>query len=318
MGYFPGWLKIFHELPIWTKTVIIGIDIMLTPSTSLPDLRISAKSLALDLLSTMPPQYPVAVSALLRGAAVLGIGENSMRVALARLRARGLVESDERGLYRLSPIAEPVNRIVRSWRSIEQSVASWDGSWLAIEMSDLPRDDRKRSRLRMRALRLLGFEALTPALLIRPDNLKGGIGDVRERLTALGYSPAPMAFELAGLDSERDAHARSLWNVATLEAGYRSSRERLMKSIERLSSLSETEAMAETFLLGGEAVRRIVLDPLLPEPIVDTTARRALVDAMRRYDRIGRDCWKAWAGESVLLEQSPAGAGGIATASGSA
>lgn len=289
---------------------------MPTLSTPLPAFRVSAKSLAIDLLSTMPPRYPVAVGALVRGASVLGIGENSMRVALARLRARGLVESDERGLYRLSGVAQPVNRMVRSWRSIEQSVAKWDGSWLAVEMSGLPRGDRKRSRLRIRALRLLGFEALTPALRIRPDNLEGGVGVVHERLVALGYTPVPIAFKLSDLDSDLDARARSLWDVASLEAGYRASRERLVESIERLPSLSEAEAMAETFRLGGEAVRRIVLDPLLPEPIVDTRARRALVDAMRRYDRFGRDCWKAWAGESVLLERSPVEVGGIAAASG--
>jgi phenylacetic acid degradation operon negative regulatory protein len=91
-----------------------------------------------------------------------------------------------------------------------------------------------------------------------------------------------------------------------------------VQSAERLSSLSDVEAMAETFRLGGEAVRRIVLDPLLPEAIVDARARRALVDAMRRYDRLGRKYWKAWTGESVALERSPAEAGGMAAASGSA
>lgn len=287
-------------------------------TSSLPEFRVSAKSLAIDLLSTMPSHFPVAVGALLRGAAILGIGENSMRVALARLRARGLVESDERGLYRLSSIAEPVNRRVRSWRSIEQGVVQWDGSWTAVEMSGLPRGDRKRSRMGLRALRLLGFEALTPGLQIRPDNLAGGVSEVRERLVALGFAPAPMAFRLTDLDSDLDARARSLWDVATLEAGYRASRERLEESTERLSSLSEVEAMAETFRLGGEAVRRIVLDPLLPESIVDVPARRALVEAMQRYDILGRDCWKGWAGESVVLERSPAEAGGLAAVAGSA
>jgi phenylacetic acid degradation operon negative regulatory protein len=287
-------------------------------TSSLPDFRVSARSLAIDLLSTMPSHFPVAVGALLRGAAILGIGENSMRVALARLRARGLVESDERGLYRLSSIAEPVNRRVRSWRSIEQGVVQWDGSWTAVEMSGLPRGDRKRSRMGLRALRLLGFEALTPGLQIRPDNLAGGVSEVRERLVALGFAPAPMAFRLTDLDSDLDARARSLWDVATLEAGYRASRERLEESTERLSSLSEVEAMAETFRLGGEAVRRIVLDPLLPESIVDVPARRALVEAMQRYDILGRDCWKGWAGESVVLERSPAEAGGLAAVAGSA
>lgn len=72
--------------------------------------------------------------------------------------------------------------------------------------------------------------------------------------------------------------------------------------------------MSESFRLGGEAVRRIVLDPLLPEAIIDTHARHALFDAMRHYDRLGRDCWKAWAGESVELERSPADVGELATA----
>jgi phenylacetic acid degradation operon negative regulatory protein len=280
--------------------------------------RLSAKSVAIDLLSTMPPRYPVAVAALLSAAAALGIGENSMRVALARLRARGLVESDERGLYRLSSAAEPVNREVRSWRSIEQSVSEWDGSWVAVETSDLPRGDRKGSRKRARALQLLGFEALSAALRVRPDNLVGGVPVVRQRLAALGYAPAPVVFKLSALDSETDARARSLWDVSALEAGYAEIRARLAVSAERLSSLSTEEAMAESFRLGGEAVRRIVLDPLLPEPIVDTDARRALVDEMRRYDRIGRECWRAWAGESVEIERSPANVGGLADAAGPA
>jgi phenylacetic acid degradation operon negative regulatory protein len=113
-----------------------------------------------------------------------------------------------------------------------------------------------------------------------------------------------------------DERARSLWDVETLESGYRASREQLEKSAGRLSGMSDVEAMAETFKLGGEAVRRIVLDPLLPEPIIDTRARRALVDAMRHYDALGRNCWKGWSGESVVLERSPAEAGGVAAASG--
>jgi phenylacetic acid degradation operon negative regulatory protein len=294
------------------------LTIMPISPLSTSEFRVSAKSLALDLLSTMPPRYPVAVGALLHGATVLGIGGNSMRVALARLRARGLVESDERGLYRLSSSAEPVNRMVRSWRSVEESVTEWDGSWLAVDMSGLHRGDRKRSRGCDRALRLLGFETLTPAIRIRPDNLAGGVDTIRDRLVTLGFAPAPMAFELTSLADELDAQARSLWNVEVLETGYRASRDRLIASSERLSSLSEVEAMAETFRFGGEAVRRIVLDPLLPEPIVDTGARRALVDAMRDYDRLGRDCWKTWAGGAVRLERSPAEAGGLAAASGSA
>ena len=34
-----------------------------------------------------------------------------------------------------------------------------------------------------------------------------------------------------------------------------------------------------------------MLDPLLPEPLVPRAERRALVEGMQRYDRIGRACW---------------------------
>jgi phenylacetic acid degradation operon negative regulatory protein len=257
----------------------------------------------------MPPRYPVPVGALVRAAVILGVGENSMRVALARLRARGLVRSDERGLYRLGSGAEPVNRHVRSWRSIEDRVGSWDGSWVGLEPAE-----GTASRHFKLALRLLGFRPLTRTLQVRPDNLAGGVEAVRQRLESLGPAPAGLVFRLAELDAATDRRARGLWDTRALETGYRAIRERLRESEERLRTLSEEGAMAESFLLGGEAVRQIALDPLLPAPIVDVDARRALVVAMRRYDRIGRRCWKAWAGEAVELEQSPAAIGGLAGA----
>jgi len=45
-------------------------------------------------------------------------------------------------------------------------------------------------------------------------------------------------------------------------------------------------------MLGGDAIRRVVLDPLLPAPIVDMEARRAMVEITRRYDVAGRALWK--------------------------
>jgi hypothetical protein len=77
-----------------------------------------------------------------------------------------------------------------------------------------------------------------------------------------------------------------------------------------MKGLSREAAMSESFRLGGAALRQIVLDPLLPAPIVDVEARRQLVSAMRHYDRVGRRYWKDWAGEVVELEQSPAAIGG--------
>ena len=118
-------------------------------------------------------------------------------------------------------------------------------------------------------------------------------------------------FRISELDGGCDRRARALWDAGALEIGYESTRARLEASAAGLPALAREAAMTESFLLGGEAVRQIVLDPLLPAPIVDTSKRRALVDAMRRYDGLGRRFWKSWAGESVALEQSPGDVHGL-------
>jgi len=81
--------------------------------------------------------------------------------------------------------------------------------------------------------------------------------------------------------------------------GYRASRRRLEQSAARLSDLPLEAAMTESFRLGGAAIRQIVFDPLLPEPIVPATERRKLVAAMRRYDARGRRVWKSWLGDDT-------------------
>ena len=275
-------------------------------------MSLTAKSLVLDLLSTMPPRYPVRVGTLVEAAGIFGIGENSLRVALARLRARGLVESDERGLYRMGAAARAVNRQVRSWRHVEEEVCDWDGSWVAVH--DGSPGDRGAAKRRATALRLAGFRSLTAPLLVRPNNRVGGIGAARKRLASLGLGEGALVFELSELDEKSDRRARGLWDPAELERGYDATCATLESSAGRLASLPQEAAMAEAFRLGGEAVRQIVLDPLLPAPIVDTDKRHALVEAMRRYDVVGRHYWKGWAGEAVELEQSPGDGSGLAAA----
>ena len=274
----------------------------------------SAKSLILDLLSTLPRRYPVPVGALVRAGAIFDLGENSLRVALARLRSRGLVESDERGLYRLGATAHAVNRQVRRWRTVEDAVCAWDGSWVAVERGEPARGDRGATQRRARALRLLGFRAWAGRLELRPNNLLGGIEAVRNRLDTLGVGSPTLVFRLSELDTAAERTARSLWHVHVLEAGYEATCARLETSATRLPALSHDAAMAESFRLGGEAVRQIVFDPLLPAPIVATQKRSELVEAMRRYDRLGRRIWKGWAGDSIELEQSPGDTSGLPAA----
>jgi phenylacetic acid degradation operon negative regulatory protein len=249
----------------------------------------SPKSLVLDLLSTAR-RGPIAVRALVAAGDLFGIAENAIRVALARLRACGLVERDERGRYRLAPGAAAVQAQVSSWRRTEQRVRPWRGGWLAVHTAALsPRV--RRSRPTARALDYLGFRELTPGLVVRPDNLAGGAPVVRAQLRALGLPAQAPVFALSELDADDERRARGLWDARTLVRTYRGLRAALDASARRLPTLSVGNARVESFRLGGRAIRQLVLDPLLPEPLLPAGERRALLEALLRYDRLGRACW---------------------------
>jgi phenylacetic acid degradation operon negative regulatory protein len=258
----------------------------------------SAKSLVLDLLSTLPGRA-VPVRGLVTAGTLFGIAENSVRVALARLFEGGVLLRDERGSYRLGDAALTVTDQVRAWRHTTPALSVWDGRWLGVHTGGLARADRRRLRTRTRALQFLGLEELSPGLVVRPANLSGGVAGVRERLVALGLEPEAPVF-LAELDAATDARARRLWDTRALVEGYRRSRTELERSEARLGSLSPERAMTESFLVGGRVMRQLALDPNLPEPIVPRAERDALVAAMRRYDRAGRDCWKPFLRELGL------------------
>ncbi len=256
-----------------------------------PAVQPTAKSLILDLLSTLRGGA-MPVRALVAAGALFDVAENAMRVELARLGARGLVERDERGRYRFAPRAKAVESRVASWGAVEERMSAWSGGWVGVHTAALPRSDRRAARRRERAFALLGFRELETALWIRPDNLRGGVAEVRRQLEALGLDRDAIVFGIAQLDARTEARARALWNVESLRREYRALLDAVAKSERRVAALPDERAMVETFLLGGRAIRQLVFDPLLPEPILPAVERRALIEAMRRYDRVGRERWR--------------------------
>jgi phenylacetic acid degradation operon negative regulatory protein len=138
---------------------------------------------------------------------------------------------------------------------------------------------------------LLGFRALAPALFVRPDNLRGGIDALRAELGALGLPPGDLLFELRELDPVTLARARTLWDTDALRAAHRKLRAELEAATREFDTLTVNRARITSFLLGGRAIRQLVLDPLLPDAIAPGDERRQLLEAMVDYDRLGRTAW---------------------------
>ena len=110
----------------------------------------------------------------------------------------------------------------------------------------------------------------------------------------IGLDAAAPVFSISQLDIGNEKRARTLWDTETLRREYRNMSAALGESAARLSHLAPREAMAESFDLGGRGIRQIVLDPLLPEPIVPAGELASLVEAMRQYDRRGRELWRSF------------------------
>jgi phenylacetic acid degradation operon negative regulatory protein len=250
----------------------------------------TAKRIVLELL-TAADSHQGSVARLAAAAEILGIDEGNTRVALARLVAAGTLELAGRGEYRLGASTRALTEQVTSWRELEKQVRKWDGGWACVQLGDLPRSDRAALRRRERALRLYGFRELGRGFEVRPDNLAGGIDALRTRLRGLGVEDRAVIFRATELDDATEARARSLWDADKLTKSYRQLTARIERFLMAVDDLAPRIAARESFLFGSEVLHVINLDPKLPEPLVDVGARRALVDAMRRLDAVGRSWW---------------------------
>ena len=248
------------------------------------------KHLILNLL--MAADGPLTSREAVGACALFGIRENSVRVALVRLAAAGLVEAAGRGSYRLGPQAAPLADDVSRWRTLEQRACEWDGRWLVVSTGALGRSDRPALRARERALTMAGFRELEPTLYLRPDNLVGHAPVVRERLYKLGLDSSAPVFSAHDLDKGREQAARHLWDGPALTASYQATRQKLQRWMAHADQLDTDVAARECYLLGNEAIRQLVFDPLLPEPLVDVAERRAFNEAVQAYDRAGHVIWQ--------------------------
>jgi phenylacetic acid degradation operon negative regulatory protein len=256
-------------------------------------MNVSAKTVVLEVLSAGESIYQgvLPVRSLVQAASVFDIAENSVRVAIVRLRAEGLLESPGRGEYRLGPSAQVVNDKIHGWRTVASRVGDWDASWAGVFTADLSRTDRPALRRRLRALRYLGFEELKSGLFLRPNNLTPGIDGIRDELAALGLDAGASVFRIEELNPDEEQRARALWDGPSLEQTYSKLHTELTASLGRLEELSLNDSVREAFLLGREGIRHVVLDPLLPEPLIDEDKRSSMVHVLQSYCDKGLNLW---------------------------
>lgn len=248
---------------------------------------------------------PLTARDAVRACALFAIPANGVRVALVRLVAAGLVEPVERGAYGLGPSASTLAADVAAWRDANARTREWTGHWVAVHVGALGRSNRVALRARVRALGLLGLREVDRGLHLRPDNLAGGVATVRQRLTRLGLERNAAVFQASGFDADRERRARSLWDGKALVRGYRTTRARLERWLANSHRLELETAARESFLLGDEAIRQLVFDPLLPRPLVDEEARAAFVDTVIRFDAAGQAIWKDFLHGDAATRRTP-------------
>ncbi|MEM9620275.1 MAG: PaaX [Pseudomonadota bacterium] len=293
---------------------------------NLADLTITPRELILTLIdsassSTLSAGYFVAAGEL------FSIDPRSTRVALGRLVKDGSLTSPGRGAYSLGNRAGTLHTLVRNWAQVEATLKPWSGGWLGVFTAHLTRSDKTSLRGRERALRLFGFAESQPGLWIRPDNLVTPLPELQQSLCELGLEPSATTCVIAEMIPAETRHAQ-LWDRDQLEAQYQSQLQALQKSIARIkrthaakadageietegtetegtdaaeiggthaTELEGTDAVEigkETLLLGRAVTRQILLDPLLPDEMIDTKLRQRMINTMREYDGLGKSFWR--------------------------
>lgn len=254
-------------------------------------MRADPKSLILELLLANGDK-PLTAREAIQASALFRISESSLRVTLARLSATGLIDAAGRGAYRLGPAAVDLAGDVATWRTLETRLRPWAGGYIVVHSGALGRSDRAALQRRERALQMLGFRLFERGLHIRPDNIESDIDAVRQRLYKLGLDREATVFKASEFDATREAAIRQLWDGGALNRMYTQLNMQLETWLAGADQLALEVATRESFFMGGGAIRQLVFDPLLPEPLVDAAVRHAFIQTVHRFDAAGRAIWK--------------------------
>lgn len=237
--------------------------------------------------------HSLTIREMLAAGEVLGFSANSLRVALVRLSSHGLIASSARGVYCLGPEAASLAEDAGHWRSGELRVRPWAGEWIVVHTGGLARTNRTALRRRARVLQLLGLREHARGLYLRPDNLAGGLIAIRARLRQLGLEPEASVIVAREFEDSELQHIYALWDGPALSRRYERMRQQLENWLVRADHLELPVAAREVYRAGDEAIRTLIFDPLLPEPMVDVGARARFTETVLRFDDAGHRIWRA-------------------------
>src|SRR5699024_3823412 len=126
--------------------------------------------------------------ALSLGGEIMGFTAGAIRVAISRLANEGLIESPNRGEWRLVSTA-PWMREQARWQRLESLTRPWNGHWWLVICNQVPRSRRSTRRTHEHALVHRGFREADRDIFLRPANLKLSFQGLWDDLTQLGMQP---------------------------------------------------------------------------------------------------------------------------------
>ncbi|MCC6748366.1 MAG: hypothetical protein IT371_11955 [Deltaproteobacteria bacterium] len=255
-------------------------------------------AIILDVLSVLDP-LPLPVRELVRITTLCGVSSNATRVALSRLVAAGKVEhvpGETSPAYRFTEPTRALNRYVRAALDAP-AVRPWTGEWWQILPRGRARTGDPRAP-RLTALEVFHFAQLRRGLWIRPANLSFTDAQLQERLADLDGRSAGALLVCRFVNRRRErALARRLWPLPQQAKACRQALRRLERSLAALPALSLEAALQESFVVGGEVIRLLFRDPLLPTELLPASWPAGELRALfHRYCAKGYERWAEFVG----------------------
>jgi len=265
------------------------------------DQKITSKSFILSMLQASNNKA-MPVKAMVSAGKIFGFTGNTIRVTTTRLIRERTIESDERGLYRLSDKSIMFSQFIESWRLGENRQKEWNGSWLCYLT---PKVTAKRHDEAKKAFDIFGFKEGLPGFWVRPDNLSIKMGDLESLLLrTVRIESGEMFIGKQFSEKLNTQWQKYLWPVEKLLCNQKEFLVKMEKSADRIETMPLENALVESYLIGSKAIRLLFTDPLLPKEIMDNTYSIALSNAMLAYDEIGKRIWSKRF-EEIQIDKSP-------------